>query len=316
VRIVDRALSRAELALANARKRYGLLDHAWRTLERFNDVDAGRLAAAISYYGFFAAFSLAAVVYSVLGRILGTSDSGLIGTANRYLSQTLPWVVDTAKQVGRGEVTVLGLVALIVAGVGWVEALRSSQRAIWLIEQHPGNWFIRRIVDFGMLIGLGMLLGLSLAMTMVVDRVLDWLAPNTTLGKALVHSSGPVLELAVNFVLAAAVLLALPRLRLSPRRLLPSAVVVAIGIQLLNSLGTWFIRRTEERPAYQLVAGTVGLLIYLYLLNQLILLGAALAATSHRGTVVDLAGPTQSVVDMKPADNVGEPHDPGPAEPR
>ncbi|MDQ1722456.1 MAG: rane protein, partial [Pseudonocardiales bacterium] len=233
MRIVDRALSRAELALANARKRYGLLDHAWRTLERFNDVDAGRLSAAISYYGFFAAFSLAAVVYSVLGRILGTSDSGLIGTANRYLSQTLPWVVDTAKQVGRGEVTVLGLVALIVAGVGWVEALRSSQRAIWLIEQHPGNWFIRRIVDFGMLIGLGMLLGLSLAMTMVVDRALDWLAPNTTLGKALVHSSGPVLELAVNFVLAAAVLLALPRLRLSPRRLLPSAIVVAIGIQLL-----------------------------------------------------------------------------------
>ncbi|MDT5025686.1 MAG: hypothetical protein QOE61_2112, partial [Micromonosporaceae bacterium] len=32
MRIVDRALSRAELALANARKRYGLLDHAWRTL--------------------------------------------------------------------------------------------------------------------------------------------------------------------------------------------------------------------------------------------------------------------------------------------
>jgi len=153
-------------------------------------------------------------------------------------------------------------------------------------------------------------------MTMVVDRALDWLAPNTTLGKALVHSSGPVLELAVNFVLAAAVLLALPRLRLSPRRLLPSAIVVAIGIQLLNSLGTWFIRRTEERPAYQLVAGTVGLLIYLYLLNQLILLGAALAATSRRGTVVDLHRTTRADEDVKPAGNPGEPHDPGPSEPR
>lgn len=316
MRNVDRALAWVEQALTVARKRFGVLDHVWRALVRFNDVDAGRLAAAISYYGFFAAFSLAAVAYSILGRILGTSDSGLIGTVNAYLSQTLPWVVDTAKQVGRGEVTVLGSVALVIAGVGWIEALRSSQRAIWLIEQHPGNWIIRRIVDFGMLVGLGLLLALSLTMTTVVDRTLDLLVPKTTIGSVLVRSSGPVLELMVNFVLAAAVLLALPRLRLSPRRLLPSAILVAIGIQLLNSVGTWFIGRTEQRPAYQLVAGTVGLLIYLYLLNQLILLGAALAATSHRGTVVDLGRPTQSVEDMKPTDTVGEPRHPGPAEPR
>ena len=62
MRIVDRALSRIESALANARKRSGVLDHAWRALERFNDVDADRLAAAISYYGFFAAFSLAMAI--------------------------------------------------------------------------------------------------------------------------------------------------------------------------------------------------------------------------------------------------------------
>ena len=283
MRIVDRAASWGEQALANARKRYGVFDHVVRALDRFNDVDGSRLAAAISYYGFFAAFALAAVVYSLLGRTLGTSNSGLIATANDYLSQTLPWVMDTAKQVGRREVTAFGTVALVIAGIGWVEALRSSQRAVWLIEQHPGNWLIRRVVDLGMLVGLGVLLGLSLAMTTVLDWSLYWLAPNTTFGTALVRSSGPVLELAVNFVLAAAVLQALPRLRLSPRRLLPSAILVAVGIQLLNSVGTWFIGRTEERPAYQLVAGTVGLLIYLYLLNQLILLGAALAATSHRG---------------------------------
>ena len=313
MRIVDRAASWCERVVANARKRYGVLDHVVRALDRFNDVDGSRLAAAISYYGFFAAFSLAAVVYSLLGRTLGTNDSGLIATANDYLSQTLPWVVDTAKQVGRGEVTVLGTVALVIAGIGWVEALRSSQRAVWLIEQHPGNWLIRRVVDLGMLVGLGVLLGLSLAMTTVVDRSLGWLAPDTTFGTALVHWSGPALELAVNCVLAAAVLQALPRLRLSPRRLLPSAILVAIGIQLLNSVGTWFIGRTEQRPAYQLVAGTVGLLIYLYLLNQLILLGAALAATSHRGTVVDLGRPTPPVRDMKPADTLGEPRDPGPA---
>ncbi len=302
--------------LAIGRKRFGPFDHLWRAVERLNDVDGSRLAAAISYYGFFAAFALAAVVYSILGRILGTTDAGLVGIVNNYLEQSLPWVVQTAKQVGRMEVTALGLVALVFSGVGWVEALRSSQRAIWLYEQHPGNFILRRIVDFAMLVGLGVLLGLSLAMTAAIDKVLGILAPNTTFGSAIIRSSGPVLEFLVNFVLAAAIMLALPRLRLSPGRLLPPTTVVAVGIQLLNSVGTWYIRRTEQRPAYQLVAGTVGLLIYLYLLNQLILLGAALAATSRRGTVVDLHRTTRAHEDVKPAGNPGEPHDPGPSEPR
>ena len=316
MRIVDRGIAWLEHVIAAGRKRSGLFDHVWRALERFNDVDGGRLSASISYYGFFAAFALATVVYSILGRILGTSEAGLIGIVNHYLSQTLPWVVQTAKQVGRMEVTALGAISLVVAGVGWVEALRSSQRAIWLIEQHPGNFIFRRIVDFGMLIGLGVLLGLSLALSAAIDTVLNIFAPNTTFGSSVVRSFGPVLELLVNFVLAAAVLLALPRLRLSPRRLLPSALLVAVGIQLLNSVGTWFIGRTEQRPAYQLVAGTVGLLVYLYLLNHLILLGAALAATSTRGTFLDLHGPTPPDEEVKPADNLGEPRHPGPDEPR
>jgi len=47
--------------------------------------------------------------------------------------------------------------------------------------------------------------------------------------------------------------------------------------------------RTERNPAYTVVAGAVGLLLYLYLLNQLLLFGAALAATSRHGRVIDLA---------------------------
>jgi membrane protein len=285
-----------------------LFDHGWRAVDRFSTVDGGRLAAAISYYGFFAAFALAVVVYSILGRVLGGENNGLFGKINAYLADTLPWVADTAQQVGRQEVTIIGAVALVLSGVGWVEALRSSQRAVWLRDEHPGHWIIRRIVDLLMLVGLGLLLGLSLATTTALNWVLNWVAPDTTLGNSLPQFTGPLLEFGVNLVVASAVLTLVPRLRLSPRRLLPSAVLVAAGIQLLNSLGTWFISRTEQRPAYQLVAGAVGLLVYLYLLNQLILLGASLAATSERGTAVDMAS--------KPVENLGELRGDRPGEPR
>jgi membrane protein len=306
VNIADRIEAGFDRAIADARKRSSWFDHAWEAKLRLDDVLSGRLAAAISYYGFFAAFALVVVIYSILGRALGaggnqlTEQGGLLGTINTYLSNNLPWIIATARQVGRGEVTLVGLLALVFAGVGWVEALRSSQRAVWLLDEDPGHWIIRRLVDLGMLVGLGLLLGLSLAMTAAIDSVLNFLAPNTNFGNWLVRSSGPVLEFGVNLILAAAILGALPRLRMSPRRLIPVTLVVGVGIQLLNSIGKWYIARTEERPAYQLVAGAVGLLIYLYLLNQLILIGAALAATSTRGTVRDLAaGPDPAATERR-----------------
>jgi membrane protein len=340
--IADRIEARYDLAVAAARKRSALFDHGWQAKERFNDVLGGRLAAAISYYGFFAAFALVVVGYSILGRALGadadalagSGEGGLVGTINTYLSNTLPWVLDTARQVGRGEVTVFGLVALVLAGVGWVEALRSAQRAVWLLDQHPGNWIMRRLVDLAMLVGLGLLLIISLATTVLFDTVLGLLAPDTNFGNLVVRASGPVFEFVVNLVLAGAILVALPRLRLSWRRLAPAVLLVGIGIQLLNTIGKWFIARSEGRPAYQLVAGAVGLLIYLYLLNQLILLGAALAATSSRGTVVDLAAgpatprPTAALsgtssgvspaveAEVTDGESVGEAHTRGPGKPR
>ena len=317
VRTIERTEAAYDRAVAGARKRSRAFDHAWLAVERFGDVLGGRLAAAISYYGFFAAFSLAVVVYSILGRVLGGSDAGIVGTINNYLDDSLPWVKATAEQVGRGEVTVIGSVALVLTGVGWVEALRSSQRAVWHLDQHPGNWILRRVIDLGMLVGLGLLLGLSLATSTAIDWVLDWLAgpEATVVGNTVLRASGPLLEFGVNLILAAAVLAALPRLRLSPRRLVPPALIVAVGIQLLNTVGRWFIGRTESRPAYQLVAGAVGLLAYLYLLNQLILLGAALAATGTRGTAVDLAAGPPPTEDTKPVEKVGEPRSEVPPKP-
>jgi len=86
VNVAERIEAWYDQRIALARKRSTLFDHGWRAKERFDDVLGGRLAAAISYYGFFAAFSLAVVAYSILGRILNGSTSAFIGTVNSYLS--------------------------------------------------------------------------------------------------------------------------------------------------------------------------------------------------------------------------------------
>lgn len=66
-------------------------------------------------------------------------------------------------------------------------------------------------------------------------------------------------------------------------------MLVAVGIFLLNTVGRLYIIRIQDNPAYVVVATAAALPVYLYLFHQLVLAGAAWAATSHHGRVVDLA---------------------------
>ena len=79
---------------------------------------------------------------------------------------------------------------------------------------------------------------------------------------------GPAAGLAVYVLLSTAVLTGLPRLRMTPRRVLPAALHVAVALELLKTVGSLYIRRTEANPTYQVVAGTVGLLVFLNVVNS------------------------------------------------
>jgi membrane protein len=155
---------------------------------------------------------------------------------------------------------------------------------------------VRRLVDLGMLVGLGLLLALSLVMTAAIEEILEKIVgPDAgRIGGGVLAWSGPVLEFAINLVLAIALLGPVPRLRMSIGRVLPATVFLAAGIQLLNVVGRLVIGRTERSPAYALVTGAVGFLVYLYLLNQLIVFASALAATSRRGVATDLGNWSKS----------------------
>lgn len=279
-------------------RRFGWFNHLWRTKERYAEVNAGRLAAAISYYGFFAAFALAVLAFSVLGYVLDNSPA-VVNAVTDWLEDNLPFL-DAAKIQGSKEtVGVVGLVGFLLTGVGWVEAMRSSIRAVWGLEQHPGSYFIRRGVDILVLLGLGLLLAVSIAFSVGANAGVSWLKDHSGLDNVVLNTSFSVLSIliaiCVDWVLAAAMLAGLPRLKMSLSRWLPAGLLVAVGLELLKTVGQFYIIRTESNPAYQLVVGTVGLLVFLNFFSQLLLWGSALAATSGRGKVRDLAaGPNDA----------------------
>src|SRR6266511_4169511 len=243
MRTVHRAVSGTVRSLIRLRERSGFVDHTWRAIQRYDRQDGSRLAAATAYYGFFATFALAVLLFAILGATLARVTPAQT-TAEDYLRQNLPLRdVHALVDASRG-VSVLAIGALVLAGIWWIESMRASQRAMWHLDQHPGNIVVRYLVDLAVLVGLGLLLVVSLGISLGLQDVL---------------------------------------------RLLPSALLIVVGLTLLKTGGRWYVDRMTRNPAYQLAAGAIGLLVFMYLFNQVILFASAFAATSTRGRVRDLA---------------------------
>ena len=284
--VIDRVYDGAVAVLMKWRHRSPHFDHFSRAILRYDEVNGGRLAAAIAYYGFFAVFALLLIGYSVFGILLSNNDD-LFDIVRDFLAQNLPFlnlqqVLESGRTVG-----VIGLVGLVWTGLGWVDAIRSSQRLIWKLNQHPGYIGVRQVVDLAVLLGVLILVGLSVGAVNLLERLLTWLSDGHA--SWLLTTVSWIATIGINMLLALALLAAVPRLRMTVRRLVPPVLQVGIGITLLNTVGKYLVGLVERNPAYGLVASAVGVLFYLYLFNQVLLFGASWAATSPHGRVVDLA---------------------------
>jgi membrane protein len=250
-------------------------NHAWLAYQRYGENFGPRLAAAIAYYGFFAAFALSLVAFAILGYVLAGNPAAA-DSASNYLAANLPFLSAESISKARATAAVISLVGLLLTGVGWVDAMRSAQRLMWQFDQQPGHVLLRRLSDLGMLIALALLFALLLWMSSEIES-------------AVPRWFGPVLSaLVVNLVMSAALLLAVPRLSVAPRRMAVPVLVVGLGLTLLTTVGRVYVAHTAHNPAYRVVSAAAGLLVFLYLFGQLLLFGAALAATG-RGDVRDLA---------------------------
>jgi membrane protein len=272
------------------RRRVRWLDHLVRAGVRYDEADGGRLSAAVTYYSFFATFALGLLGFAVFGFFF--DDAAVLESLQRYFAQDLPRLDVRALLDARGTAGVIAFIGLPITGWFWVDVLRSSIRRIWQLPEYPGKLVGRILVDLLVLAGLGLLLGASLLIahltSTAANRVVDAAGTGVTASRWLLSAVGFLLVIAVNTALVGGALTGLPRVRMPLRRLLGPAVLVAFGLELLKTLGRLYVQRTESNPTYQLVAGSVGLLVFLNAVNQMLLFAAALTATSTTGRPADL----------------------------
>ncbi|MGC5015428.1 YhjD/YihY/BrkB family envelope integrity protein [Streptosporangium sp. DT93] len=276
----------------NLRDRYDWLDHLVRAVIHYDRTDAGRLSAGMTYHAFYATFALALLGFVIIGHVMDTPEA--ISQVENYLSETLPRLDVQALRDARDTAGVIASFGLPLTGLFWIDSMRSSIRAVWGLVQYPGNFFLRWLIDLAVMVMLGLLLSLSLTLSFGAQTALTWLIGETvgteaTPARWTLSAAAFVLGIGVNLLLSTALLTLTPRLRLSPRRVIGPALIITIGLELIKNLGQAYFNASSSNPAYQVVAGAVGMLLFLKLVNVLLLFAASHAATSRHGRAIDLS---------------------------
>jgi membrane protein len=285
---VKHAWRRISETFSAARRRYGWLDHLARAAIRYDEARGGRLAAAVTYYGFLAVFPLLLVAYAILGYLIGR-NAAFTAEVSNFLTSYLPALDVERIAEARYTAGVVGLFGVLYAGLGWVDTLRSTVRVMWDKQETPGNPILARVVDIGVLLGLGLILVVSIVMSLALNIGLGWalevLNIQSGVSRTALSVAAFLLSLIVNVGVFMALLSGLPRLRMPFRRIIVPALIGGSGYELLKIFSKLILSRTLSNPAYTVVASAVGLLVFLNLLNQLLLFCAALTATSDAGEV-------------------------------
>jgi YihY family inner membrane protein len=250
--------------------------------KRYAEDGAARHGARIAYYAFFSVFPLMLAFVSVLGFVLDDNAAlrqEILDSAYADMPVIGPFIrSDIGTIGGSGIALAAGIAIALWAGLGVTLALGQALDRVWSIPpvEQP-SWVARRLR------GLAMLLVGGLAL--VASSVLGGVAASGKLGTAAATAGSILLSLALDAVvlLVAFRLLtaAAPRLR----ELLPGVATAAVGLLVLQTLGARYVEATIRRATdtYGLFATVIGLLSWLSIAAQLILIAAELNAVRSLG---------------------------------
>jgi membrane protein len=278
---------RAKEKFAAARASSAQLDHLVRAKQRYDDRRGDRQAGAVTYFGFlsffplialaFAAVGYASVIYDAQDQIQRGIESALPGLSQQI---DVEGIANAKRSAG-----IIGLLGLLWAGTGWVDALREALRSMWLQKPHGGaNIVVKKAFDVLVLVTLGLALFASVAISSVATSathiVLDLIGFEGSIAATwLVRALALSVAVASSAVIFLVMFWRLSGVHIPRRRLLQGALLGAVGFEMLKQFGTFLIGNTTDNPIYATFAVAVGLLIWINLVSRVTLWAAAWTAT-------------------------------------
>lgn len=249
--------------------------HAWlgfpvAVWKKFDDDQAGNLAALIAYSALVAIFPLLLVLVTVLDMVL-KDNPGLKQTVLNAVDN-YPAISLLEGQIGQfhqaGIALVIGLVGTFIGTLGIANSLQNALNSVWEIPfaRRPGfpwSWLRSAALIVG--VGTGF----------IATTILSGLAAGA--GRVLPGAGSSVLALAVSLVLNFGLFWLAFRLGTAKditwRQLWLGAAISAVVWQILQAFGGYFLSHqiAHASPLYGTFAVVLGLIAWLYLQAQLTL---------------------------------------------
>ena len=281
-----------------------------RTISEFRADNVTDWAAALTYYGILAIFPALLALVSVLGLIGQSATQPLLNNLEKLAPGPARQIFTSAiqnLQHSRGAAGVLfivGILGAIWSASGYVAAFMRASNAIYDVEEGRPIWMALP-VRVGVTIVLLVLLAISAVGVVVTGGLAKQIGNLVGVGGTAVTVWGiakwPVLLLIVSLMLSI-LYWASPNVRhpgfkwVSPGGLF--AVIIWIAASALFAL--YVANFSSYNKTYGALAGVIIFLVWLWISNIAVLLGAELNAEIERGRQIEAGHPADEEPFVEP----------------
>lgn len=271
-------LQKANNQFENLQKRNRHIGFVVAVIKKYGDIQAGYLAALLTYYTFLSLFPLLLILTTVLA-VIASSQPGLQNTVINSVTNYFPLLgAQISEHIhtlhSSGLPLLIGLLILFYGARGVADAFRNSVNVIWGVPANKRDGFPKNFFKSLTIILIG---GIGLVLASGSASLAGAIGQGATY-----H----LLSVAIDFVVVLwlfyfLISLSLPTtFRESKNQILLAAILAAIGVVILQSLGGYILARTLKHldSLYSYYAIVLGLLFWIYLQAQVLYYAMVIAA--------------------------------------
>jgi membrane protein len=263
-----------------------------RTVREFREDNLTDWAAALTYYGVLAIFPALIVLVSILGLVGESATQPLIDNLGSVAPGPAKEIVTNAienlqgDQGAAGVLFVVGILGALWSASGYVAAFMRASNAIYDIEEGRPVW-----KTLPVRVGLTLVLLILLAVTTIAvvltgglaERVGDLVGLGSTAVTVWNIAKWPVLLVVVSFMFAL-LYWAAPNVKHPGFRWIsPGGVLAVIGWLIASAAFALYVANFGSyNKTYGALGGVVVFLVWLWISNIMILLGAEFNAELER----------------------------------
>jgi membrane protein len=265
------------------KKFFGILK---RSAQAFNDDDAMKLSASLSYSTIFAIAPFLVIVISLAATVFGKEAvqgkvyyqmSGLIGKDAALQIQNIIANVELKNQGIWG--TIIGGFVLIITATGVFTEIQSSINYMWGIKAKPKKGLLKllvnRLISFSLVVSIGFILLVSLLLNSFMDAFyaqLQRMFNHTSV--ALLYGVNLILIFGIITILFGVMFKILPDAKIRWKDSLVGAAFTAVLFIIGKFLIGFYIGNSKLGATYGTAASIVVTLLWVYYTSIILYFGA------------------------------------------